>query len=264
MVAAQLEHKQSGDFRPDISTILHDHLPLDRLHEIFAATAADAASALAFMQLLSQSLLIDKVGVPPCFLIRLTSPEIGASQIGPSLPRVDAVGLNSLGLDPAGYLQVHAPDIRAMLCAAADIARCPAAGAVLLEVHGNPRLVDLTATRRLALAAEKSGVIVLLLRINANPTPSAAYSRWQIRSAASQPLPGNAPGFARFAVEMLRHRKFMAASTALLEWDHEQHRFRAANARNAAESHKPQTALGALSAIPVRQPDSAQSRRATG
>lgn len=267
MFAAQLASKQYTDIRIDIPAILHDHLPRNRLHEVFAETA-DAASALAFAQLLSTSLLVDNRPDRACFLVRLETPEMA-----PGLPRITATGLKALRLDPAQYLQVHAPDIRAMLCAAADIARCPAAGAVILEIHGNPCLIDLTATRRLALAAEKSGVLVLLLRINARTAPSAAYSRWQIRSAASHALPGNAPGAARFQCDMLRHRAFMPGKTAILEWNHDTNRFCAAAAQGPAShvtaydvfpalSPAAKTSSGGVSAIPVRRPGTPQRKQA--
>src|SRR3546814_10143689 len=64
------------------------------------------------------------------------------------------------------------PDPLAVLRAAADVVRCPEAGVAVVELWRNPRQLDLTASRRLALAAETSGVTVLLLRVSALPAPS--------------------------------------------------------------------------------------------
>ena len=45
----------------------------------------------------------------------------------------------------------------------------------------------LTATRRLMLSAETSGVTVLSVRIGAEPAPSAAATRWGVAAAPSTP-----------------------------------------------------------------------------
>jgi protein ImuA len=88
-----------------------------------------------------------------------------------------------------------------------------------LEAQGNAKLIDLTSTRRLALAAA-AGVLVLLVRGDAVPMPSAASTRWQVKSAPSLPLPGNAPGLATFDIDLLRHRGGIAPFAARVTWDH--------------------------------------------
>ncbi len=56
-----------------------------------------------------------------------------------------------------------------ILRAGAEAARCPAVGAVLMEPWGEARPLDLTASRRLTLAADQSGVTVFLLRARPRP-----------------------------------------------------------------------------------------------
>ena len=51
---------------------------------------------------------------------------------------------------------------------AADALACDALGAVVLEVWGEARQLDLVASRKLTLAAQASGVTALLLRMAAN------------------------------------------------------------------------------------------------
>src|SRR3546814_10246605 len=63
-----------------------------------------------------------------------------------------------------------------LLRAAAEIVRCDEVGVAVIELWRQPRPLDLTASRRLAVAAEASGVTALMLRIDAAPTPSAARS----------------------------------------------------------------------------------------
>ena len=59
-------------------------------------------------------------------------------------------------------------------------------GALLLEIAGMPKCLDLVASRRLAFAAGESGVTLLLLREGAEAEPSAALTRWQVQALPSR------------------------------------------------------------------------------
>jgi protein ImuA len=131
-------------------------------------------------------------------------------------------GLVELGADPDRFIFVHAPDALATLRAGADSVKCGGLGAVVIQPYGKARALDLTASRRLALAASASGVLTLLLRIGAEPAPSAAQTRWQVKSAPSVLLEANAPGRPAFDLTLLRHRAGIASFTTRLEWDREQ------------------------------------------
>jgi protein ImuA len=87
---------------------------------------------------------------------------------------------------------VRAADAVTTLRAGSDGARCAALGAVLIEPFGTPRQLDLTASRRLSLAAQASGVFTLLVRA-ASATPSAAQTRWLVASRPSRALQGPFP-----------------------------------------------------------------------
>jgi protein ImuA len=187
-------------------------LPANAVHEVYAASREDKAVMTGFGVMLALMLS----GDTPCFFVRQSCDE--ATALYP-------MGLAELGLDPSRCFTVHAPDVLAALRASADIARSSAAGAVLIEVSGNPRLLDLTASRRLALAAEKSGTTVLLLRLGAREAPSAAYSRWQVKPALSTSLLAEAPGSAAFNVMLLRHRRVQSGPAAQLIWNVEERRF---------------------------------------
>jgi protein ImuA len=116
-------------------------------------------------------------------------------------------GLAELGLDPRALVTVHAADVDAALRTTADALACDALGAVVLEVWGQPRQLDLVASRKLTLAAQTSGVTALLLRLAAAPLPSTAETRWIVRAAHSPPAaPWHAWGAPVFDAELVRNR----------------------------------------------------------
>jgi protein ImuA len=116
-------------------------------------------------------------------------------------------------------------DEASLLRAAADAARCHGLGTLLIESWGRAPGIDLTATRRLMLAAEASGVTILSLRIGAEPVPSAAASRWRVAACSSRPLEADAPGKPAFDIELLRRRGGQAGLRWRVEWDRDAHIF---------------------------------------
>ena len=86
--------------------------------------------------------------------------------------------------------------------------RCRDLACVLGEIAGNPKALDFTASRRLSLAAEKHGVPLFLVRLDARRDLSAARMRWEVASAASPPPRWNAaaPGLPRWRAELFRTR----------------------------------------------------------
>ena len=134
-------------------------------------------------------------------------------------------GLAGLGLDPSSIILVRTANMLDALRAAADASRSKAASAVIMEARGGARMIDLTSTRRLSLAAAETGTLALLLRVDAMPVPSAASTRWQIRSAPSQALPANSPGLTTFDISLLRYRGGIAPFEARVNWDHERQTF---------------------------------------
>jgi|SRR5579871_5622538 len=116
-------------------------------------------------------------------------------------------GLAELGLDPSCLVTVRAADVESALKTAADALACDALGAVVLEVWGEARQLDLVASRKLTLTAQASGVTGLLLRIAAEPAPSTAETRWIVRAAHSPPEgQGDVWGAPRLDAELSRNR----------------------------------------------------------
>jgi protein ImuA len=179
------------------------------LHEVYGD---DSAAAFALLLAWRGS------EAKPIFWVR----ERARARFG---ARLFGHGLSELGIAPDVLFLVDAPDTIAALRAGADIARCSAVGAVIIEPIGKAPALDLTASRRLALAAGQSGVMTLLLRTGADPMPSAAHTRWRVTSAPSTPFPANAPGFPTFDISLLRHRGGIAGIEARLEWNRDRQSF---------------------------------------
>jgi protein ImuA len=112
-------------------------------------------------------------------------------------------GLSRFGLSPAQLVLVRAPRTQDALWAMEETLRCPAVGAVLLVAGA----LDLTAARRLQLAAEAGGVLGLLLRPNEDgAAPTAALTRWRIGAAPSDSTSPHAIGDPAWSLDLLRCR----------------------------------------------------------
>jgi protein ImuA len=211
-------------------------LAVGRVHELYAADADDGPSAAGFAAMLA----LRTVGrQAPIFWLRTDEAERrGGAVHGP--------GLIELGSDPDSLVLGQAPDAKALLKVAAEAARCPGLGALIVEAHGPCPALDLTASRRLALAVEQSGVTLFLLRLAAEPVPSAADTRWAVSAAPSQALDADAPGAPAFEIELLRRRSGPAGMRWRLEWN-----------RDRLEFSDPALS-GAVVPLPSRRPVSAQ------
>jgi protein ImuA len=154
-------------------------------------------------------------------------------------------GWAELGLDPRLLVTVRAPDIEASLRTTADALACDALGAVVLEVWGETRQLDLVASRRLTLAARGSGVTALLLRVAAVPTASTAETRWIVRAARSPPgTPWQAWGAPVLDTQLVRNRHGPNGHW-IMEWKCDECLFREAPYSQpvaAAAVHRPHAA----------------------
>jgi protein ImuA len=119
--------------------------------------------------------------------------------------RVHPPGLGRVGAD---LIHVEARDARTALWAMEEGLRCAGLAAVVGEVWGDPAALDFTATRRLAVAAERSGVPAWLIRLGGQASLSGARQRWRLASAPSldHPFDPKAPGAPAWEAELFRAR----------------------------------------------------------
>lgn len=181
------------------------------LHEICADTGRDHVAASGFALMLAQLARMGK----PILWVREDKVERAYGRLYPP-------GLAALGVDPDSLLQIVAPDTLAALRAAADALLVQSLGAVVIEPFGAAKALDLTASRRLVLAAEKSGATAFIVRDATSGFASAAVTRWQVAAASSVALPGNAPGVTRLTVALIRHRGGVIPFDMRLEWNRDQ------------------------------------------
>lgn len=130
-------------------------------------------------------------------------------------------GLATLGLSPTRLVIARVRTQIEALRATLEGARCAALSAVILETVG---AVDLTASRRLKLAAEKSGVAVVLIRLT-NPTaPNAVQVRWSVRAVPAL-RKRDGKKCATFEVCVLKHPAGLADRSCIVEWDNDRRCF---------------------------------------
>jgi protein ImuA len=215
-----IEQRRSSVITHPQSLVMTGHYAIDhalgggliggRMHEVLA-DRDEAGSGSGFAGLLTRL-----IGGEVLWLVE----EAAWRQAGALCP----AGLAAIGLDPALLIIGMLPDAAAVLRAAVDGLRCPALGAVVIELAGDPRVFDLTASRRLALAAQTHGVTAILLRLGGQAAPNAAQTRWRVSAAPSRPLAANAPGYPAWDVELLRQRGRPDGGRWRVEWNREQGR----------------------------------------
>ena len=112
------------------------------------------------------------------------------------------------GLPSQNLIHVEARDARDALWAMEEGVRCPALSAVIGELWGDSKALDFVASRRLAVASERSGTPCWLVRLGGMPNLSGARMRWRIGSAPSlgNPFDPRAPGLAVWDADLFRSR----------------------------------------------------------
>lgn len=162
-------------------------LPMGCLHEL---AASDPGAGTAFAAALGAR-FAERAGGPVLWIL-------GGRDL-------HAAGLAAYGLTPDRLIAVRATRAADLLWAMEEALRCRGLAAVL----GEAAALDLTASRRLQLAAEAGGVTGLLLRLDPRHAPAGtAVTRWRIAAAPSEASAEDGPGVGpeRWRVELLRCR----------------------------------------------------------
>ena len=182
------------------------------LHEVFAAIGHEAA-ATGFVAGLATRVAMGK-------RLLWIRQDFSALEFG----ELSATGFLEFGIDPARLLLLCVSDAGDGLRAANDALSCAALGAVVIEIPGRPKILDLMASRRLTLVCAQKNVTAFLLRFNAQPESSTAETRWLVRAAASPPQDENW-GHPVFEAGLIRNRHGRTGQW-VMEWSCDDGHFR--------------------------------------
>ena len=151
-------------------------------------------------------------------------------------------GLDLIGLNTERLLVAHVTRPIDALFAMEEALKCRALSTVVAELNGE---ADLTATRRLTLAAREGGALGLLLRQKPSDAPSAARTRWEVSGAPSAPDELGGLGRTALRLSLLRNRRG-PCGTWTLTWNPHERIFKALSVGvAAAASDRPDQALSA-------------------
>lgn len=241
---------EAGWLRTGVAALDHalgGGLPMAGLTEIHGSIAHDAGAAAGFALALLGLLHAAPGPVaagrrPPVLWIGV---ENALAEAGTPYPP----GLACLsGPAPGELLIARARRVEDALWIAEEAAGLKRLAAVLLEVHGNPGRLGLTATRRLHRRARTAGRPVLLLRQSAALWPTAAPVRLLVAAAPAAPrrtLAGplaDSLGHPAFAVTLSKSLAALAGQF-LLEWNPDERVF---------QERQPQDPRPVVSLPPVR------------
>jgi protein ImuA len=147
---------------------------------------------------------------------------------------LSATGFLELGLDPSRLLMLCVANADDGLRAAGDALTCAALGAVVIEIPGHPKILDMTTSRRLTLACAQNNVTAILLRFAARPSFSTAETRWLVSGAAS--IAQENWGQPIFQATLLRNRHGQTGEW-MMEWCGDERIFKAPHETKA--DHRP-------------------------
>lgn len=157
---------------------------------------------------------------------------IGTSEIFREAGQPYALGLDRrFGIEPDRLIVAQVERTADALWLAEEAACQTGLSAVILELRGNPQRLDLTATRRLHLRAQKAGHPLLLLRQAACSEPTTAPIRLAVEAASAAPRHSMAGPLAgsigppAFNVAIDKNR-LSPPARFILEWNADEHVFR--------------------------------------
>lgn len=128
-------------------------------------------------------------------------------------------GLDCFGLSLDHLVLLNAARVVDSLWAMEETLKCSAVGVVIAEFYDDEPAIDLTALRRLALAAHVGGGLGLLLRHRTSSAPSTAVTRWEIASACGPRDSFGGLGRTAFALSLTKNRHGPCGQW-FLSWDH--------------------------------------------
>jgi protein ImuA len=127
-------------------------------------------------------------------------------------------GLDLFGLPMPQLIVLRVTKPRDALWAMEEALKSGAVSSVIMELVQDDAGIDLTATRRLSLAAAEGGALGLILRHRDCDCPSAALTRWQVAAAPGARDSFGGLGTTALALSLVKNRHGPTGRW-LLSWD---------------------------------------------
>lgn len=180
-----------------IDAVLQGGLAPASLHEVSPTTMRDIGSAVGFAFALAA-----RAGDGRRNTLWIQT-DFAAVENGD----IYAPGCDLFGLPARQFLLLKVSHPRDALWAMEEALKCRALASVIAELPNDGAIADLTATRRLTLAAREGGGFGFLLRHRPSPFASAAETRWSIAAAPSRPDQFGGMGRTAFTLSLTKNRR---------------------------------------------------------
>jgi protein ImuA len=200
---------------PAIDASLQGGLASASLHEIAPASARDLGAAAGFVFALAAYASDGRS-------VLWIQTDFAALEAG----NIYGPGCDIFGLPASRLLIVKVARPLDALWAMEEALKCRAMTCVITELPKDGAMADLTATRRLTLAAREGDSFGFLLRHRPSPLASAAETRWEIAAAPSRPDQFGGLGRTAFALSLTKNRRGPTGRW-LVAWDHHERAFSA-------------------------------------
>ncbi len=198
----------------EIDGALAGGLMRETVHEVLPRTAQDMTSAAGFAFGLAAR--AESAGAHTLYIQHDFMRREGGQ---PYLP-----GLTLSGFDTASLIYLHVPRAEDVLWAMGEALKCRGFSAVIAEFPPQTRVLDLTMTRRLVLAAQEGAGFGLILRHAGGIEPNAATTRWLVSAAPSVPDRYGGIGAPCLHLDLVKNR-FGPCAQWRVEWQFHERSF---------------------------------------
>lgn len=199
-----------------IDGVLQGGLAPASLHEVVPATMQDLGAAMGFAFALAARATDD--GRNTLWI----QTDFAAIESG----NIYGLGCDLFGLPARQLLLLKVARPRDALWAMEEALKCRALASVIAELPNDGAIADLTATRRLTLAAREGGGFGFIFRHRPSPLASSAETRWQVAAAPSRPDRFGGLGRTAFVLSLTKNRRGPTGYWPVA-WDHHERVFSA-------------------------------------
>ncbi|MGC1467581.1 MAG: DNA repair protein [Pseudolabrys sp.] len=200
-----------------IDAVLQGGLAPASLHEVAPAALRDLGAAVGFAFALAARAATDE-GRNALWI----QTDFAATGSG----NIYGLGCDLFGLPARQLLILKVARPRDALWAMEEALKCRALASVIAELPNDGPIADLTATRRLTLAARAGGSFGFLFRHRPSPLTSSAETRWEVAVAPSRPDQFGGLGRTAFALSLTKNRHGPTGRWPVA-WDHHERVFSA-------------------------------------